>query len=402
MRRLPASLTLILLLATPAVRAQSIGNYTFAATPSPSLSAPNTIIDLTAPATQDGTIGTIAIRSPRFACDNGFKVKFYRRSGNTLTSFAERGPFSLNGTHTTIDLTPAVNVQKNDLIGIVSLQDCMATAGQTPVANAEAVQFSGDVSSANLSSGTRLQHFALAVYGAQNSHAEIRMQVIVVAGAAAGAGGAQFRTDVFLTAPRQGISGGRLVYHREAVSGFDDDPSVSFDLEPGASRTIPNIIGTNLGLSGKGSMDIYTKIGFEPPIVSTRVYDDAGAAGTKGFSFDAQRLSEALNVGQQGVLFTSQDTARFRMNVGIRTLDIPTQIDFVVLNSAGLQRTVVTKTFPANYYVQPDVAGLLNGFAPQPGDTILVTPIDGPVFVYGSIIDNKTNDPSLQIAKPLQ
>jgi hypothetical protein len=402
MRQFSISLVLLILFTSFPAAAEAIGHYTTTAASAPATATPNTVIDLTAPMDEQGTIGTIAIRSNGFACENGFKVKFFRRNGNSLTSIAERGPFSPAGGLTTVDLVPAVALEKNDLIGIVSLQSCMVASGQTPVVSAEAIQFPGDITSGNLTTGTRLPYFALAAYGARDFHAEVRTQVIIVAGAAAGAGGSQFRTDVFLTAPRQNFSSGHFVYHREATVGVNDDPSVKFDLEPGGSKTIPNIIGTSLGLSGKGSVDVYTQIGFEPPIVAARVYDDGGAAGTKGFAFDAQKLSEAVQPGQQGVLFTPQDKARFRMNVGIRTLDVATQIDFIVLTSTGAVRGVVTHSYPANYYIQPDLNGLLNGMATQPGDTILVSPVEAAAFVYGSIIDNATNDPSLQLAKPLQ
>ena len=381
--------------------AQTIGNYTFSASPSPVLSAPYTVVDLTTPATGSGTIGAVAIRSSRASCDDGFKLRFYRRSGNTLTSYAERGPFSLNGYHTTIPLSPVVSVQTHDLIGVVAVRDCMSIVGQTPLLEGQSVEFDGDIASANLATGTLLPHFALAAYGAETFNSEIRTQVIVVAGAASGANGAQFKTDLFLTSPRQGVSAGRLVYHREGTTGYDTDVSVPFDISGGASKTIANVIGSSLGLSGKGSMDIYTRLGFDPPVVTTRVYDESGGGGTKGFSFDAQRLSDALSSGEEGLLFTSQDNAKFRMNVGIRTLDEASQIDFVLLGPTGQQRAIVTRTYPANYFTQPDANSLL-GIAPQPGDTILIIPISGNVYVYGSIIDNFTNDPSLQLAKPLQ
>jgi len=402
MRLSPLLLALLLLLVAFTAGAQTIGNYTFLGNGSAlNQDTPYTVVDLNSPATEAGTIGTVSVRSSRFDCTDGFKLKFFRRSGNTLTSIDERGPFSLNGTNTTVQLVPPVTVKRNDLLGVVALDSCMSVAGQTPVLSAEAIQFQGDAGTANLSTGTRLPLFALAAYGAQSPTAEIRMQTILVAGAATGVNGAKFLTDVFLTAPPAGISHGRLVYHREATTGFDDDVSVTFDVEPRNSKTIANIIGSSLGLSGKGSIDIYTKIGFEPPIAAARIYDDAGSAGTKGFSFDALKITDALGVGEDGILFTPQNTARFRMNIGIRTLDFPTQIDFALISSTGIQRSIVTRTYPANYFVQPDATSLL-GLATQPGDTINIFPIDGPVFVYGSIIDNTTNDPSLQIARAVR
>ena len=49
----------------------------------------------------------------------------------------------------------------------------------------------------------------------------------------------------------------------------------------------------------------------------TRVYSDAGAAGTSGFTEDA--LSPYQAIDSHGILLIPADTTNFRTNVGIRT-----------------------------------------------------------------------------------
>lgn len=391
----------VLIGAALATSAQTIGNYTLNGTQIAAV-APSTFVDLNSEATEDGTIGAVAARFNSNSCPDGFSVKFFRRSGNTLTSFAERGPFTATGSISLAELVPPVEVKRGDLIGIVSLKSCAPPAGQRAVPSKSAVQFAGNVSSASITSGITHYEFALGAYGALNAQQEIRTQVIPVAGAATGANNTVFRTDLFLTTVRNTPAAGRLVYHRELQTGFDNDPSVPFDVPAQGSKTFTNIVGTSLGLAGKGSIDVYTLIGAEPPYISARIYEDS-PGGTKGFVFDAQTLGEALGgTFEEGVLFTPQDTARFRMNVGIRTLDLPTVLLILVMRSNGTERGFVTKSYPPNYFVQSDLKSLLNGLETQPGDTLVIYPSEGDAYVYGSIIDNFTNDPSIQFARPLQ
>lgn len=396
----------LLFLSTVAA-AQTIGNYPLAVNGNTSgFTAPYTVIDLSSAATQDGAIGAVAIRNLIPTCNNGVKVKFFRRTGTTFTPYAERGPFNITGSITLVTLTPPVAVQQGDLIGLVAMTSCAVFGGQVPVLNRNAAVFNGEVSSAvSLSSSIgQLSNFALGVFGAPTGTAEIRTHVIVAAGASQGAFGSSFKTDLFLTNPRTTRSLGRLVYHPENTSGVPSDPSHPFILDFAESAFLPNFVETTLHLSGKGSIDVYTTIGFEPPHVMARIYEDSGTAGTKGFTMDALPLRDALDFesAEVGVLFTPSDPAKFRMNVGVRTLDEQTKVVYQLVNSIGNLKRAVEITYPPNFYTQQD-AGVLMGTALAAGDTILVfTEITGRAFIYGSIIDNTSNDPSLQMAKPLE
>ena len=397
------TLIVVLALATPLFAQVSIGNYPLGANSSTiNLAQPNTVIDANSGATADGTIGAVAVRFSSNACDGAaFKVKFFRRSGNTYTMTAERGPFAIDNALLTVALTPPVAVLQGDLLGITELKSCAGTVGHTPVAGRHAVHFEGDVTSATLSpTSYQLYNFALAAYGAESVDSEVRTQVILAAGATGGLAGSSFKTDVVIGNLRSSRSEGRLVYHPAGTTGTTSDPSVPFGVNPLRTLTLPNFVATNLGISGVGSVDVYTKLGYEAPNVAVRIYDDAGAAGTKGFTMEAIKPEDALQPFHNAALFAPADAARFRMNIGIRTIEA-TEIQFLHLSKDGTSRAVVKRNYPAEYFIQGSAASF-TGVAPEAGDTIVVYSQQKAFFAYGSIIDNTSNDPSVQIAKHLQ
>lgn len=401
MRRIPFVLTMFLV-SIPAA-AQSIGNYVlYPNSSAANLARPYTIIDVSSPATTAGTIGAVAIRA-NSPCTNGFKVKFFHLSGSTFTPFAERGPFDITGPLTTVTITPPVAVVPGDVIGIVALQDCASPVGQVPLLFRNAAQFQGEVTTpVTLGDAAQvLLSYAVAIYGAPSRNSEIRTQIIPAAGAAQGAFGASFKTDIFITNTRSTRSAGRLVYHPENTSGTPDDPTFPYIVDARTSLTYPNFIQTTLGLQGKGSIDVYTTIGYEPPSVSARIYED-GSAGTKGFTLEGLTEPEALTIFESGVLFGPIDPAKYRMNIAWRTLNNGARLEFQLWGSNGVSRGFANNVYPANFYGQTDFTTLFGGVTPQAGDTIIVIPREGSAYVIGSIIDNNSNDPSAQVAKQLK
>ena len=417
----------VLLLCLSAIAAaQTIGTYVIAPdTPIDSSGvsfgvppAGRTYVNLSGPAPAAATIRTVAFRTTAASgCNDTVKIKFFRRSGDTITTFAESGPFPRTGSHTKVTLPTPVDVQTGDLIGITLAGNCFATIGpigQSSKGEGSVAIYSDASGSYDLygnSTTPRPRLFpgvALGIYGSSDANPEVRTQVIVAAASAAGVGGSRFKTDIQLgnpplpeflfNAPLTGDTVlGRLVYHPEATSGTAGDPSVPFKLARGESRTILDFVG-GLGLTGKGSVDVYTTVGFEAPLAVARVYEDSGGS-TKGFTMDAQLPERAIR--SESILFAPTDPAKFRMNIGVRTLDRPLTLVFAILRPDGTARTAsVERFYPANYYTQVEASQLL-GATLQAGDAIVIHAAD-PVFVYGSIIDNASQDPSLQFAGGLK
>lgn len=403
MRSRLLSLAVTLLVGGVSATAQTIGNYIVAPNASVSgLQPPYTVIDLSSPATTGGTIGAVAIRGAQ-TCAGAFKIKFFHVNAGVYTPYAERGPYDVNFAINVVQLSPAVTVTAGDVIGIVALNDCSRVVGQLPLLYRNAAQFSGDVSSAVTlaSSSGVLTSFGLGVFGAANSNVQIRTHIIPAAGAAQGQGGSNFKTDLFITNARTTRAAGTLVYHREGTSGSPNDTPFPFIVDPHTSVTYPNFVAEKIGVTGKGSIDVYTRMGYEAPTVTARIYDDNPASGTKGFTLDAMTDREALQPLESATIAVPSDPAKYRMNIGLRTLEGATPIEFVLFNQNGGVRASFVIPYGSNYYEQTDFRSHF-GVDFQPGDSIQVTVQQGQAFVYGSIVDNTSNDPSVQLAKAVK
>ncbi|HEY6064707.1 MAG TPA: hypothetical protein VIY96_01035 [Thermoanaerobaculia bacterium] len=225
------------------------------------------------------------------------------------------------------------------------------------------------------------------------------VQTLPVVGSTAGVGPSFFRTSVQLHNSGTTSSAGSIRFHPSGVAGSSQDPTLAFTLAPGETQTIPDLLPA-MGLSGLGSADVFSTVGSAGnlPVVSARVFNDAGAAGTTGFAFNALRARDALQAGQRGVVFVPSDLTNFRLNLGVRTLDADVLLTLTVRNASGAIAAVVPKFYRAVYHEQQAATAFLNGLALPAGGSITVRVDAGRAIFYGAVVDNRTGDPSLQIA----
>ena len=222
-------------------------------------------------------------------------------------------------------------------------------------------------------------------------------RILPVVGSTPGSGGTFFRTSLQLHNAGTWPASGRIVFHRSGASGSDNDVAISYLIAAGGTESIPDLLPA-MGLTGIGSADIMIASG-TVPTVTARVFNDAGASGTTGFTTAAMRPEEALGTGQQGVLFVPADLANYRLNIGVRTL-AATLITFTVRTATGSIAATIPRFFPATYHEQQAAGAFLNGLPLPAGGSITATVEAGNVIVYGATVDNRTGDPSLQIAAP--
>ena len=366
-----------------------------------------TDIDLVHPATHSGAVATAKVFWGASGCTNAFKIKFFRRVGDTLTLVAERGPFtsSLSSFINTVALTPSVSLQQGDLIGVARVANC-GNAGQITGFPSEGfLQYAGDVTgSVEMSAASMHQGGVLAV-NASGTASEWMARIIPAVGSAPGAFGSFFRTEMqFFNPQTSGSMTCKVVFRRAGVAGSSADTTRLVILDPGEVFSTADVVAA-MGQSGTGSLDISVPAGQNAPIILTRVYNDAGASGTSSLTEEAVPVTNAVEIGTNilargvtGYLIAPRQPSLTRFNIGVRTLCSGATIQVTTRNADGVVLYTTSHTYTANYFTQTDAASFAGG--PITGDeSIQISVTSGSAIVYGSTTDNVTNDPAIQFVR---
>jgi len=226
-------------------------------------------------------------------------------------------------------------------------------------------------------------------------------RILPVVGSVPGNFGAYFKTSVQLYNPKSSAVSGKIVFHTQAVSGTSNDPSLAYSIPAGKSLSYADLLPAMGIASGLGSADVVADAGSPFPVLLARVFNDAGAAGTTGLALEPMATSDALQNGDTGVLIAPADT-RFRLNIGVRTLEQGVGFNVTVRNKDGVVVKTTSKSFGATFFRQIGSTEILDGYALVGGETITIQITSGSAFVYGSTTDNTTQDPSVQFAKKVE
>ena len=229
------------------------------------------------------------------------------------------------------------------------------------------------------------------------------MRIVPVVGSTRGNAGAFFKTSVQLYNPTAATISGRIVYHPQGASGAAGDPSLAYAIPAGKTLSYDDLLPA-MGIdAGVGTADLIADIAGNAssaiPVTSIRIYNDAGAAGTTGLVEEPMRAEEALRAGDVGVLIAPANIQKFRLNVGLRTLDEGADVTITVRDAEGVTVATVTRPYAPVYFLQAGSAQFLDGYPLHGGETISVGVTRGQAIVYGAVTDNITNDPSLQFAR---
>lgn len=216
-------------------------------------------------------------------------------------------------------------------------------------------------------------------------------------GAVMGANGSNFRTALQIHNGDLSGSSGRLIFH--APGNPADGHSVSYSLNSGSTATYPDL-GTSFGASGLGSLEIAPSSG-QAPVVTARIFNDSGAAGTSGFSEEASKESSALSAGDSAVLLAPPDLAAQRFNIGVRPLGQGVSLSITIRSAAGTVIATLNRSFPANALDQESSQQFAPGVAFSGNESLTIQITAGSAFVFGVAVDNKTNDTSFEAGRNL-
>ncbi|MEA2465526.1 MAG: hypothetical protein QOJ98_3273 [Acidobacteriota bacterium] len=227
-------------------------------------------------------------------------------------------------------------------------------------------------------------------------------RVLPVVGSLAGNFGSFFRTSLQLYNPHGSAVSGRIVFHPAGAAGSDTDPSLTYSILPGKTLAFADLLPAMGVAGGIGSADLIADATSGFPVALGRVFNDAGAAGTSGFGEDALPIARALQAGSTGALLAPDDAQRFRLNIGVRTLDSGAAMTITVRDRDGAIVKTVTRTDGPVSFFQVSSFALLGGYVLTGGETISFELTSGSAFIYGATTDNVTNDPSVQIAARIE
>ncbi|HYK02086.1 MAG TPA: hypothetical protein VE974_10030 [Thermoanaerobaculia bacterium] len=227
-------------------------------------------------------------------------------------------------------------------------------------------------------------------------------RVLPVVGSLPGNFGSFFRTSLQLYNPHGSAVSGRIVFHPAGGSGSEHDPSLAYSILPGRTLAFADLLPAMGVAGGLGSADLIADAGSAFPVALGRVFNDAGAAGTSGLGIDALPLDRALQAGSTGALLAPDDAQRFRLNIGVRTLDTGAAMTITVRDRDGAIVKTVSRTDGPVSFFQVSSAALLGGYVLTGGETISFEMTSGSAFIYGATTDNITNDPSMQFATRIE
>ena len=376
-----------------------------------------TAVSLANPAPGTGTVTNAVFNWSASPCPRAAKIKFLRpdfvggaRPVPVDVVVAERGPFDVTAHTQSVFLSPPVDVQAGDRIALAAITSCGFPVGESPTVGAIGVH-SGDLTgivTPGSSHVTLIQNSTLSVQATgvvgRPPLATDPAAIIPVVGSTAGVGGALFRSALQLHNPHFSPISGRLLFHPQGFSGSTLDPTLSYALQPGETKSIPDLLPA-MNLSGLGSLDVVPDGQLPLPVVAVRVFNDAGVSGTTGFTEEPILGGEFLGPGQKGILIAPSDPVAFRFNIGVRTLATGATLAITVRTPDGVMRRSGTRSYPPNYMEQTSAGQFTTPVGPavfpplDPNESVTIEVMVGRAIVYGAVVDNVTNDPSLQVVR---
>ena len=401
---------LMLLTSTPLAAQTTAGDLSWQPGAAAS-SGPLTYIDFNRPVTMDGTVTDVTLRwVSTTPCSEQIKIRFFRPGAGgplgALELVGTAGPFTSSNPappgvfpdNNVIRLSfPAIAVKRGDLLAVTQMKsDCGGAGVVTGSPDEILYETSADFNGGALSASNTIARTGFRLNAAAHTGAFRQVGVIPAAASAPGAFGSFFRTEVTITNPSPFGIGVALVFHPAGRSAEPGDPRRNTLLVGNESRTYTDILAT-MGQTGLGSIDVLTT-GFTP-VITARVYNDAGTAGTSGFTEEVVTSYDAIKGGAYADFTIAADLTNYRVNMGIRTLGESTTYVVTVYDVTGaLVGSTTERTLPADYFEQIPLTTFLAGITPPAGGLARIQVTSGgPAVFYAATTDNRTNDGSLKM-----
>lgn len=241
-----------------------------------------------------------------------------------------------------------------------------------------------------------LMLFGIAVPAAVPAFGQVSQRpvdaVIPVVGSTAGAFGARFRTEMQLHNAAETRATGWLIFRAQGPE-VPSSPILPYDLAAHTTISFDDVV-ERFGYSGLGSVDVLVDKG-ELPMIVTRAYDEQNGS-TTGVSVPLVRIDQVLTRLDRTALIVPRDRGRYRFNIGLRSMNNVTVLELITRSAAGAQRHRRTLTLQPNELLQQS-GDAVAGVTLLANDSVEIRISSGSAIVYGTTVDNATNDSSLQL-----
>ena len=215
--------------------------------------------------------------------------------------------------------------------------------------------------------------------------------VIPAAGAGAGANDSQWQSE--LTIHNVGLTSTDLTLSFYRTNGIDATHSIT--VAPRQTVILENIVQETFGIdTGSGAIVIEgDPFGLKKLSVTSRTFNRS-ESGEFGQDIPAWTESSAAATGDTAVINGPVAASMARFNFGIFA-PVDTDVEWMLVRQSGTVAASVSESYDAGTQLQynqgiPTFLGVEN----EDGDVVYARITEGRAFVYGSIIQNSTNDPS--------
>lgn len=219
--------------------------------------------------------------------------------------------------------------------------------------------------------------------------------IVAVAGRAAGVGGSDFDSTLWITNPSTSVADVEIAFLRSG-QGNASPVKTTDRLQPGQTKTYESAVSKLFGITGVGALRVRSNV---EVLVSSRSFNRSasGDAGSQGVILEGVPAEFGIGSGKSAVLQGVRHNADFRYNIFLVETTGGTAVVKLRLTDANDQflgeSQVVLQPFE---HRSLSSASLLT--AALPGDAtarISVTDGDGHVLVAGSQVANTSQDGSV-------
>jgi len=210
---------------------------------------------------------------------------------------------------------------------------------------------------------------------------------IPVVSHAPGVGSSAWRSDV-------GLLNRSSLVNRVRLRLTDGDGLVDdeFELAPGEHRVIGDVLS---GFEVEGSVPLRV-FSSEPLTVTSRTYN-LTPDGTYGQFIESREPTRGLKTGDEAVLMQLVENDSFRSNIGLHNgWKRPARVAITLLDGSSLPVASFIKTVPPESTVQVNRPFWLEGGRADidSGYAVVSVLFGQHVVAYGSVVDNRTDDPT--------